>query len=208
MSEVSAMTTPRPLVLASASPRRRELLALLDRPFEVVAVDVDETPRPGEAAEELVVRLAADKARAGAAAAPGALAVGADTVVVVDGEVLGKPADPADAARMLRRLSGRTHLVVTGTAVADGGDVGSIVTTTEVTFAALAEADVERYVATGEPLDKAGAYGIQGLGGAFVTELRGSYHNVVGLPVAQLASLLSAVERADAGGAGADRGGS
>jgi septum formation protein len=189
------MTAPRRLVLASASPRRRELLALLGRPFDVVAIDVDESPRPAEAADDLVERLAIAKARAGVAIAPDAVVVGADTVVVVDDDVLGKPADADDAGRMLLRLSGRSHVVLTGTAVATGQRVLSTVTTTEVVFAPLSTVEVERYVATGEPLDKAGAYGIQGLGGAFVTEVHGSYHNVVGLPVAQLAELLAEIER-------------
>jgi septum formation protein len=192
---------PRGLVLASASPRRAELLALLGVTFEVQVADVDETPRPGEPAADLVERLAREKALAVAQnSAEGAVdVVGADTVVVLDGDVLGKPADPADAVTMLRRLQGRDHEVVTGVAVVrsrpaslevpgpSSSDVVSFVETTEVRFAPMSDDEVEAYVATGEPLDKAGAYGIQGLGGRFVERIVGSYHNVVGLPLAQLA---------------------
>jgi septum formation protein len=187
------LAAQRRLVLASASPRRRELLALLDRPFEVVTVDVDERPGPDERAPDLVERLAVAKARAGHDLVPDAVVIGADTVVALDDEVLGKPRDRADAARMLRRLSGVTHRVLTGVAVVDGERLTREVTVTEVTFAELGDDAIERYVATGEPDDKAGAYGIQGRGGTFVTSIRGSYHNVVGLPVAQLAALLAAL---------------
>ena len=183
----------RRLVLASASPRRRELLALLDRPFDVIVADVDEEPLPGESAADLVVRLAAAKETAVAPAATDAIVIGADTVVVVDGEILGKPRDRADAVAMLGRLSGRTHQVLTGTAVALGERVVTEATTTDVTFAPLTADGIEAYVATGEPDDKAGAYGIQGRGGALVTEIAGSYHNVVGLPVAQVAALVARV---------------
>ncbi len=204
------MTT---LVLASGSPRRRELLARLGVEFDVRPADVDETPRPAESADDLVRRLAVDKAQAGLAAAPEAhvVVLAADTVVVLDGEVLGKPADAADASTTLGRLSGRTHVVCTGVAVArrgaggptdpdpaaDGVALGPAVTltvevvATEVTFVDLDPADVTAYVATGEPLDKAGAYGIQGLAGVFVSSVHGSYDNVVGLPLAVTARLLA-----------------
>ena len=192
------------LVLASASPRRRELLALLGRPFTVRVADVDEAPLPGESAGALVERLAVAKAllvveglRPGAGP-QGAVVVGADTVVVLDGEILGKPADADHAEVMLARLQGRVHEVCTGVAVArlDGADPGAeatvacFVETTEVAFAPMTPADIAGYVATGEPLDKAGAYGIQGLGGRWVERISGSYHNVVGLPLARLARLL------------------
>ena len=183
------------LLLASASPRRRELLALLGRAWDVVAVDVDEQPLAGEGAADLVERLAVAKARAGLDRDPDAVVIGADTVVELDGEVLGKPLHRADAAVMLRRLSGRTHRVLTGMGGAARDHELHEVIATEVTFAELDDEAVEAYVATGEPDDKAGAYGIQGLGGAFVTSLHGSYHNVVGLPVAQLAALLERLER-------------
>ncbi len=203
------------LILASASPRRAELLGLLGQPFEVRVADLDESPRPGETPGALVERLARAKAVAVAEdmvaqepvaedlvaedllaesgeAGGSTVVVGADTVVVLDGAILGKPADAADAVATLRRLRGRTHEVLTGVAVVrtPGLDVTSFVEATTVRFAPMTDAEVEAYVATGEPLDKAGAYGIQGLGGRFVEAIEGSYHNVVGLPVAQLARLL------------------
>jgi septum formation protein len=188
------------LVLASASPRRRELLGRLGVPFEVHPVDADEAPRPGEAAADLVRRLAVAKAEAAlVAVADGddAVVVAADTEVVLDGEVLGKPADAADAAAMLRRLAGRTHEVLTGVAVAaswgDTAAVESRVARTAVTMTELADAEIAWYVATGEPLDKAGGYGIQGGGGLFVSSIEGSWDNVVGLPLALTRRLLAVV---------------
>ena len=200
---MSVGSTPR-LVLASASPRRSELLALLGRPFTVVVADVDETPLPGEPADALVERLAAAKAalvaeqlRAGDGAdavAVGAVVVGADTVVVLDGEILGKPVDAPNAEAMLERLQGRVHRVLTGVAVARVDHAGvamrCFVDSTEVQFVPMTATDIAGYVSTGEPLDKAGAYGIQGLGGRWVERIAGSYHNVVGLPLARLAPLL------------------
>lgn len=202
------------LVLASGSPRRRELLARFGLPFEVRPADVDESVRPGEAPEDLVRRLAVDKAQVALASAPEAdvVVLAADTVVTLDGEILGKPVDEADAARMLARLSARTHLVLTGLAVArrsgpahqlvsappEGVLVGpsvrldSEVEATEVTMTAFGDADIAWYVATGEPLDKAGAYGIQGHGGILVASIRGSWDNVVGLPLATTHRLLAA----------------
>jgi nucleoside triphosphate pyrophosphatase len=174
------------LVLASGSPRRRELLAQLGLTFAVVAPDVDETPRPGERPGELVRRLAAAKA----AAVDGDPVLAADTTVEVDGEILGKPLDADDARRMLRRLSGRSHRVHTGVAVRAGERLGLDVVTTIVTFVPLQPAVIEWYVGTGEPLDKAGAYAIQGHGGAFVEHVRGSVSNVVGLPLTSVARLL------------------
>ena len=194
------------LILASASPRRAELLARFGVAFVVRPADVDETPRAGEGPERLVARLAEAKAAAGLHAARaeigaargdhgGAVVLAADTVVVIDDEILGKPVDGADAAAMLRHLSGRTHEVVTGVAVAATSTAEDAVLTdvvrTEVTFVELSEADIDWYVATGEPLDKAGAYGIQGLGGLFVAEIRGSYDNVVGLPLARTRAMLA-----------------
>lgn len=183
------------LILASASPRRSELLALLGRPFEVITADVDEAPLPNESAGELVVRLARAKASAVAQGDQGnqsAIVIGADTVVVVDGDIIGKPRDVDDAANILRRLSGRAHHVMTGVSVMATNGNGNVdfVETTVVTFAPLTDRDIDEYIATGEPMDKAGAYGIQGHGGRFVTAINGSYHNVVGLPVAQLAAAL------------------
>jgi septum formation protein len=179
------------LVLASGSPRRRELLGQLGVTFDVVSPDVDETQRPDETPIELAARLAGEKARAVAAARPDDVVVAADTVVDVDGVVLGKPDDDADARRMLRRLSGRRHLVHTGIGVADAGRVDVEVVTTTVEFAALSDADIDWYVSTGEPHDKAGAYAIQGIAAVLVTAVEGSPSNVVGLPLATLAGKLA-----------------
>lgn len=186
---VGDATTTR-LILASSSPRRRKLLALLGRPFEVVTADVDESPIVGEPAAELVARLARAKATTVARHHQEAVVIGADTVVVIDGDIIGKPRDTEDAAAILRRLSGRTHQVMTGVAIATTTSTSAFIETTSVTFASLTGRDIDGYIATGEPMDKAGAYGIQGIGGRFVTAIDGSYHNVVGLPVAQVAAVL------------------
>ena len=181
------------LILASSSPRRAEVLADAGFTFEVVAARVDESRRTGEQAEAYVRRLAEAKARAVAGGvSPPAIVIAADTVVVMDGEVLGKPASAEDAGRMLRRLSGRTHQVLTGLAVLKipGGAARVEIETTRVTFAPLTEAEIEAYVASGEPLDKAGAYAIQGRGGRFVARVEGCYFNVVGLPLARLYRIL------------------
>ncbi|MDP5293164.1 nucleoside triphosphate pyrophosphatase [Oceanimonas sp. CHS3-5] len=179
------------LYLASASPRRRELLAQLGVSFELVRPEVEERQQPNEAAADYVKRLAQDKALAGAALAPQPLPVlGGDTIVVVDGEVLEKPRDEAHGKAMLRRLSGRTHEVMTAMALATGSGCEAVLVTTEVTFRALSDADIERYWQTGEPADKAGGYGIQGLGGRFVSCIHGSYSAVVGLPLVETEALL------------------
>ena len=184
------------LILASTSPRRAEVLRNAAIPFDAVPANVDEVRRPNEAAEELVSRLAEAKARSAAARAASSagptLVVGADTAVVVDGVVLGKPASAEDARDMLRRLSGRTHGVITGLAVIrlPDGATRAERETTLVTFAPLSEQEIEDYVASGEPFDKAGAYAIQGRGGRFVTCVEGCYFNVVGLPLARLYRIL------------------
>ena len=187
------------IILASASPRRAEVLRDAGIAFEAVSTNADESRRPDEAPEELVRRLAEAKAKAAAAkvAATGpAIVVGADTEVVVDvpgkEEVLGKPASAADAREMLRRLSGRTHSVVTGLAVIrlPDGASRSELETTHVTIALLSEREIEEYVASGEPFDKAGAYAIQRRAGRFVTRVEGCYFNVVGLPLARLYRIL------------------
>jgi septum formation protein len=178
------------LILASASPRRRELLTRAGLTVEVDPADVDERPEPGESPERYVERVARLKASAGARRHPGRPVLGADTVVVVDGEVLGKPADAEDAAGMLRRLAGRTHYVLTGVALAWQGQITTQIERTEVAMSAMSEDDVAWYVASGEPMDKAGAYAIQGLASRFVTRIEGSYSNVVGLPVATVVELL------------------
>lgn len=179
------------LVLASGSPRRLQLLASLGLDCEVSPVDIDETPRPGEPPEAYARRLAAEKAAlAVTRQAPGRLVLAADTVVAIGGEILGKPADPADAARMLRRLSGRSHAVYTAVAASRDGATSLRLASSEVTFRTLLSDEIDAYVATGEPLDKAGAYGIQGLAAIFVTRLCGSYSGVVGLPLCETAELL------------------
>jgi septum formation protein len=178
------------LVLASASPRRRELLAAAGLDIEVDPVDVDERQITGEPPAAYVERVARLKAAAGAARHPQRVVVGADTAVVIDGEVLGKPRDAEDAGSMLRRLSGRDHEVMTGVAVATAGRVESFVERTRVTLGPLSAVDIEAYVATGEPFDKAGAYAIQGGAGRFITGCDGSYSNVVGLPMESLLALL------------------
>jgi nucleoside triphosphate pyrophosphatase len=183
----------RALVLASGSPRRRELLTRLGLDFIVVTPDVDETPRLDEPAVALVARLAADKAAAVAARHPGAIVIGADTAVVVGGSTLGKPADIDDARRMLRALGGRSHDVHTGVAVAADGAVRTASTVSTVTFAALTADEIEWYVATGEPFDKAGGYALQGAGGAFVAGVEGSVSGVLGLPLDVTVDLLRAV---------------
>ncbi len=182
------MTAERPrVVLASASPRRRDLLTLIGIPHEVRPADVDESLRDGESPAAYVERLAREKALA--LGDPAAVAIGSDTTVVVDGEVLAKPESEADAARMLRRLSGRSHTVLTGVAVTWRGRVESGVEEVGVTFRALRDADIAAYIATGEPMDKAGAYGIQGYGATIVTRVDGDYFAVMGLAVNRMVRL-------------------
>jgi len=186
---------PAALLLASRSPRRAELLRTLGVAFRVIDVEVDETTRVGEAPVDYVRRLARDKARARQAVAGGASlpVLAADTTVVLDGAILGKPLDDADARAMLARLAGRTHEVLTGVAVIDArGWLDDAVVATRVSFRALSPAEIAAYVASGEPADKAGAYGIQGLGGALVERIDGSYSNVVGLPLVETLALLDA----------------
>ncbi|WP_414148013.1 Maf family protein [Erwinia sp. BNK-24-b] len=180
------------LYLASGSPRRRELLTQLGLRFERLSTQVAEEKRPEEAAAAYVMRLANEKALAGVAVAEQDLPVlGADTIVVLNNEVLEKPADEAAAAAMLAKLSGQTHVVMTAIALADRQRQLDCLVTTEVTFRILTAEDIAAYIASGEPMDKAGAYGIQGLGGNFVRKINGSYHAVVGLPLVETAELLS-----------------
>ena len=196
-------TEPRPpIILASGSPRRRDLLAADGFSVEVLPPDLDETARPGETPDALVERLAREKAAAIAVDREGIVVAG-DTVVVLDDSILGKPTDDADATQMLRALSGRTHTVLGGWCVRRGTQVLSGVERTEVRFRSLSESEIAAYVATGEPHDKAGAYGIQERGGAFVRAVTGSYDNVVGLPLATVRSAIHAVTgRAEEGPAG------
>ena len=218
----------RRLILASASPRRRELLAQAGYAFEVHPAHVNEDLRPGEDAITYVVRLARDKAQAvfdqlSNVGAPGPrspwtglrrgggdldsetwdstnsaghsiIALGADTTVTIDGHILAKPEDAADAARMLRMLSGRTHRVITGVALATATGVEVAAEVTGVQFRTLSDAEIAAYVATGEPMDKAGAYGIQGLAAKWIPRVEGCYFNVVGLPLALVATMLEQAE--------------
>ena len=179
-----------PLILASASPRRAELLSAAGIPFEVRPAHIDEALRAGEDARTYASRVAVDKARAIAGQANGRSVLAADTVVVIDGLVLGKPVDSDDAKRMLRLLSGRSHEVITAVALMStrrgqsGAAIDARIESTVVEFAPLDTAEIDWYVATGEPADKAGSYAVQGLASRFVTRIEGSYSNVVGLPMA------------------------
>jgi septum formation protein len=171
------------LVLASASPRRAEILRSLGIPFRVRPAEIPEEPLPGETAEAVATRLAEAKAASVAAREPGAWVLGADTLVFLDGLILGKPRDPEDARSMLRRLAGREHRVVTALHLirGDGPGVGRA-EVSRVRFAPMDEEEIAWYAATGEPSDKAGAYGVQGLGARFIEEIQGSFTNVMGLP--------------------------
>lgn len=182
-----------PLILASSSPRRAELLGRLGLRFTVQPADVDETYLPGEEPAAHAKRLAVAKAAAIAHVRPDALVVGSDTVVVIDGDVLGKPADDNEAVSMLLRLQGREHIVATGVAVACGAETRSAVEQVRVRFRRFDRATAEAYVATGEARDKAGAYGIQGYGAALVAGIEGDYFAVMGLSIVRLLELLEAM---------------
>jgi septum formation protein len=184
------MTAPR-VILASQSPRRRELLQLVGIPHTVQPADVDETYGPGEEPGAHALRLAREKAAVVAAGEPDALVIGSDTIVVVDGDVLGKPRDEAHAAQMLTRLSGRSHVVMTAVAVRWGGRERSSLEVVGVTFHPLTVQDIQAYVATGEPMDKAGAYGIQGYGATIVERVDGDYFAVMGLPLQRMVRLMA-----------------
>jgi len=182
------------LILASASPRRAELLRAAGYAFDVAAADVDESPRGGESPSLYVRRLAAEKSAAVSAKAPaGAIVLGADTTVVVDDEILAKPRDDVDASAMLRRLSGRRHDVITGVSLRCGAFEIGRVESTAVVFAPLTDDEIAWYVGTGEGRDKAGAYAIQGYASRFIPRIEGSYSNVVGLPVACVRELLTEI---------------
>ena len=184
------MSSPT-LHLASSSPRRSDILSQMGVRFSAAGVDIDERPLDRESAEAMVLRLATEKAEA-AQCVPGAVIIGADTAVVLDGEVFGKPRDEADGLRMLEALSGRWHKVMTGVAVRSGGTVTTALTVTDVEFREIGPDEALEYWQSGEPRDKAGAYAIQGRAGEFVVGIRGSYTGVVGLPVFETAELLSA----------------
>ena len=180
-----------PVVLASASPRRRELLGLLGLTAEIVPTDIDESWRDGEAPAAHAERLA--RTKAAAVHRPTSAVIGADTIVVVDGDLLGKPADAQEAAAMLRRLSGREHTVYTAIAVAYRNHTASGVEATRVWFRELDAETIAAYVATGEPMDKAGAYGIQGFGAVIVERIEGDYFTVMGLGLGRLVGLFAEV---------------
>ena len=177
------------IILASKSPRRQQLLRQLGVEFTIQTADIDETMFPGRKPKDEVARVSALKARA-VVCAPDDLVISADTIVVADDTILGKPKDEADAARMLRLLSGRAHTVMTGLSVRRGEAVSTTVVKTSVWFRQLTDGEIARYIATGEPMDKAGAYGIQGLAGVFVERLDGDYFSVMGLPVCTLGEML------------------
>jgi len=171
------------LLLASASPRRAEILRVVGWSFETWAANIDETMRVGEKASDAVQRLALGKAEAAARLHPNALVLGADTTVVVDSQILEKPKDDADARRMLRLLSGRWHDVLTGVALAKGDRSVVAYERTEVRFSEMSDEEIDWYIRSGEPIDKAGAYAIQGRAALFIEEIRGDYWNIVGLPI-------------------------
>lgn len=191
------------IYLASKSPRRKELLRQIGVPFELLPLreypidrrDVDESPLPNENPVDYVRRIARIKAEAAcrimqSRRLPQRVVLAADTTVTLDGEIFAKPEDAADAVRMLQRFSGKVHQVLTAVAVSDGRELKEILSTSDVTFRTLTEAEIRAYVATGEPLDKAGAYGLQGRAAVFVSHLSGSFSSVIGLPLAETWSLL------------------
>lgn len=179
------------LILASGSPRRRELLERIGlREFSVCPADIQEVVPEGAPPEKVVMALSAQKARWVADAHPEGLILAADTVVSLDGDILGKPRDEADAREMLRRLSGRSHSVYTGLTLRRGAEQATEYEHTQVSFRTLSDGEIDAYIASGEPMDKAGAYGVQGLGALFVTGILGDYYNVMGLPLCRLGRML------------------
>jgi len=178
------------VVLASQSPRRRELLTLIGIQHEVQPADIDETVGEDEAPVPHCERLAREKAMLVAARNPDAVVIGSDTIVVIDGQILGKPTTPEDAVTMLTRLSGRTHTVFTAVAVCNAGETRAAVEAVSVTFRPLSDDLIRAYVATGEPMDKAGAYGIQGFGATIVERVDGDYFAVMGLPLGRMVTLM------------------
>ena len=178
------------IILASESPRRRELLKLMGLEYEIITSNVEEAPPKHAAVADYVMALGLQKAQAVAAMHPNDCVIGADTVVYLDGDILGKPHTPENAKKYLSRMQGRRHTVYTGLAVITRGVPDVRVATTDVTFAPMSAAEIDWYVATGEPLDKAGAYGVQGPGGVFVERVEGNYFNVIGLPLPLLYRML------------------
>lgn len=186
------MSAPR-VILASSSPRRHDLLELIGIRHEVIPANIDESIRGRELPVKYAERLAREKAGAIASGDPTSVAIGADTIVLIDKKILGKPANSVDAGSMLRLLSGREHTVVTAVAVARGKKIASAVEKVSVTFRELSDDEIDAYIATGEPMDKAGAYGIQGYGATIVERIEGDYFAVMGLPLVRLVSLLKEV---------------
>jgi len=178
------------IILASQSPRRRELLTLMGLDFTVITSDVEENPPKDASVAEVVSALALQKAEAVAKNHPDACVIGADTVVYLEGNILGKPHTPENARKYLSRMQGKQHTVYTGVAVIANGKADVRVDTTDVTFAPMTDEEIEWYVSTGEPLDKAGAYGVQGPGGIFVKHIKGNYFNVIGMPLPLLYRML------------------
>lgn len=201
------MTGPLEVILASQSPRRRDLLDLIGITHVVRPADIDESVLPDEAPIPHCERLARSKAATLAVRSPDAVVIAADTIVVLDGEILGKPADGEEARATLARLSGRTHTVHTAMAVALGGETVSAVESVQVTFRPLTADEIAAYVATGEPMDKAGAYGIQGFGATIVERIDGDYFSVMGLGLRRLVALLAELGLRYDVGAGVRRGG-
>lgn len=183
--------TDMKIILASASPRRQELLRYITPEFEVIPADVDETIPDGVSADECAEFLAVKKAMSVAENHPDSIVIGSDTVVIIDDEILGKPADETDAERMLKKLSGRLHKVITGVCLACGRKTLSFSQETSVKFYPLTDAEIRDYIATGDPMDKAGAYGIQGEGCVLIEKIDGDFFTVMGLPAARLKRILS-----------------
>ena len=181
------------LILASRSPRRKELLSVLGLPFSVMAAEIDETPHTGEVPESYVVRIAREKAEAVAQQVSRSLVLSADTIVTIDGEILGKPASTEDAARMLRKLSGRRHVVLTAVCLIDQADrkIHEGIDRTAVWFSPLDENDIRNYIRREDVMDKAGSYAIQGYASVYIPRIEGNYSNVMGLPVPMVFDLLS-----------------
>jgi septum formation protein len=189
------MNSNRKLILASGSPRRRELLNRVKIDFEVIQSGIDEVRHPDENGSDYAPRMAREKAMAISAQHPNRIVLAADTIVLCDGDILEKPRDAPDASRMLTALSGRTHTVITAFAIASNGKIiASEAVASQVTFRKLSEQEIAAYIATGEPFDKAGAYGIRGIGGGFISEVDGSRDNVMGLPTAEVIATLRRLE--------------
>jgi septum formation protein len=187
----------RPIYLASRSPRRRELLQQIGVDFAVISADIDESVQAGEAPRQYVERIAIEKAQAGLSKLNGKEKrpiLAADTAVIVDGQIFGKPVNDDDARRMLKQLSAKSHQVMTAVALAYNGTIEQATSVSEVRFAQLSEADIDWYLATGEGQDKAGSYAVQGLGALFIEEIKGSYSGIMGLPVRETGQLLKQME--------------